>query len=435
MKNKLIAKRVGLLMAGLLAMLGSASVYADAGDTISNTATINYSVGGTAQTAIESSPTGNTTAGVGNGTSTDFIEDRVINFTVAETSGGTDTGAPGSTTAMAFTVTNNSNSTLDFLLAAIDTDVETHGGGADDFDATNVSVFVEDGTTAGYQAAEDTAVFVDELAEGANVTVYIVGDIPGAQPNGTTAGYALVAQAAAGGTDSIPADEALIANAGAEIMRDDNGNISPAGTFGNTGNNRTTVAVAANDVADTTGSMDTVFNDPAGAATEDESTAAAQDIARNGQASDSDSLTVGAAILTVTKSSSVISDPVNGTTNPKAIPGAIVEYTVTVANGAGAATATSVALSDSLNTEITNGTLAYETGSFDAQGTCPGGGAPNPCGILVTAPDINAGVAQAITNTNGDADGGDFTTNVINMNVGNLDAGESATIQFRVSVQ
>lgn len=38
------------------------------------------------------------------------------------------------------------------------------------------------------------------------------------------------------------------------------------------------------------------------------------------------------AVLVILKTSTVISDPVNGTTNPKAIPGAIVEYTITVRN-------------------------------------------------------------------------------------------------------
>ena len=36
--------------------------------------------------------------------------------------------------------------------------------------------------------------------------------------------------------------------------------------------------------------------------------------------------------LAVTKVSSVISDPVNGTSNPKAIPGALIEYLITVSN-------------------------------------------------------------------------------------------------------
>ena len=44
------------------------------------------------------------------------------------------------------------------------------------------------------------------------------------------------------------------------------------------------------------------------------------------------------ADLSVTKVSTLISDPVNGTTNPKAIPGALVEYLITVANTGTAAT-------------------------------------------------------------------------------------------------
>ncbi|AWW74472.1 proprotein convertase, P [Erythrobacter sp. KY5] len=42
--------------------------------------------------------------------------------------------------------------------------------------------------------------------------------------------------------------------------------------------------------------------------------------------------------LNVSKVSSVIADPVNGTTNPKAIPGATIEYLITVTNTGGSAT-------------------------------------------------------------------------------------------------
>jgi uncharacterized repeat protein (TIGR01451 family) len=38
--------------------------------------------------------------------------------------------------------------------------------------------------------------------------------------------------------------------------------------------------------------------------------------------------------LTLVKSSKVVSDPVNGTINPKAIPGAVIEYEIIVANPA-----------------------------------------------------------------------------------------------------
>ncbi|MBD2841896.1 DUF11 domain-containing protein [Erythrobacter sp. KMU-140] len=51
--------------------------------------------------------------------------------------------------------------------------------------------------------------------------------------------------------------------------------------------------------------------------------------------------------LSVTKISSIISDPVNGTTNPKAIPGAIVEYLISVQNsGDGSSDADSVFVTD-----------------------------------------------------------------------------------------
>jgi hypothetical protein len=53
---------------------------------------------------------------------------------------------------------------------------------------------------------------------------------------------------------------------------------------------------------------------------------------------------------TVTKLVTVISDPVNGTTNPKAIPGAIVEYVLLVTNQTVALTADTVLVTDILNT-------------------------------------------------------------------------------------
>jgi uncharacterized repeat protein (TIGR01451 family) len=51
--------------------------------------------------------------------------------------------------------------------------------------------------------------------------------------------------------------------------------------------------------------------------------------------------------LTVDKSSSIVSDPVNGTSNPKFIPGATARYCILVTN-AGSATSTIVALTDTL---------------------------------------------------------------------------------------
>lgn len=53
--------------------------------------------------------------------------------------------------------------------------------------------------------------------------------------------------------------------------------------------------------------------------------------------------------ITVVKSSSIVSDPQNGTTNPKAIPGALMNYTVTVTNtNAGTADAATTTVTDAV---------------------------------------------------------------------------------------
>ena len=54
----------------------------------------------------------------------------------------------------------------------------------------------------------------------------------------------------------------------------------------------------------------------------------------------------------LTKESAVISDPLNGTTNPKAIPGAVVEYTITLTN-TGTADATNVVITDVIPADTT----------------------------------------------------------------------------------
>ena len=65
------------------------------------------------------------------------------------------------------------------------------------------------------------------------------------------------------------------------------------------------------------------------------------------------------ATLAIAKSSTLVSDPVNGTANPKAIPGAIVRYILTVQNSGPTATdSNSVFVVDSLPAQISVGTAA-----------------------------------------------------------------------------
>ncbi|OYW16331.1 MAG: hypothetical protein B7Z39_01695 [Novosphingobium sp. 12-64-8] len=68
------------------------------------------------------------------------------------------------------------------------------------------------------------------------------------------------------------------------------------------------------------------------------------------------------ATLTLVKTSSVLSDPVNGTSNPLAIPGAIVRYSIAVTNtGPTTVDSNSVVLIDSLPATIAVGTAATPT--------------------------------------------------------------------------
>lgn len=341
-----------------------------AGTSISNSATINYQVGGVSQPAI----TSNAVA---------FVVDRKVNLTVVTTDAAAVSVTPGSSNnVITFTVTNTSNDVMDFALS----NQALAGGaakfsGTDNINASAVSVFVESGATPGYQPAQDTATFVDELAADANKTVYIVGTFPTGLNNGDIATYGLIAEArAAGGAGSLGA--ALTQDTGAD--------------------NPSTVQI--------------VFGDGAGS----------DDAARDAKQSDRSDFRVVTATLTVTKTSTVISDPFNGATNPKAVPGAVIEYTITIANAAGAATASSVSVSDSLNAEIVAGRLAFNTATYGAGQ-----------GIQVTSPNINAGAATALTNS-ADADQGDFnatTANTVTVSGISLTGGQSAIVKFRVTVQ
>ena len=68
------------------------------------------------------------------------------------------------------------------------------------------------------------------------------------------------------------------------------------------------------------------------------------------------------ATLTLVKTSSVLSDPINGSTNPKMIPGAIVQYSILVSNtGPTAVDNNSVLLIDALPSQMRVGTAATPT--------------------------------------------------------------------------
>lgn len=355
MTNKL---KLCLLAGGVsVAALGVTPAFAagtTAGSTITNTATVNYTVGGVAQTAVTAT--------------NNFTVDRKIVVAVSEPGNATTSVSPGQSAAVTtFVVTNSSNATLDFKLTAAQlAGGSAPHGGTDGFDVTAPTMYVDTNANGVYDAGTDLAVtYLDELAADASRTVFIVSNIPIGATNGQIAAVSLTAQAEAGGT---------------------------AATEG---------AVLTETTGANTAGMDTVFADVAGT----------DDIARDGKGSARDDYTIAAPVLTVAKQSRIVSDPFNGTTNPKMIPGATVEYCIVVTNSAGAAAANSVAISDPLPAQTTYDS-AY--GIFQS-GTYTGSTPTGTCNLDGTA-------------------GGSFSAGSISGTLGTLAAGTTRTIYFRVTI-
>ncbi|MDH5710365.1 MAG: hypothetical protein OEZ15_01705 [Gammaproteobacteria bacterium] len=299
-----------------LSVLFSSQVFAAAGDVISNTATVDFVYQGSAFVQ-ESSPSGNTVTGIGNGTATSFVEDRLINFSVVSSNTvPVDVASPQPQALLEFSVSNSGNAHQDFLLTAINTSPSPIAANTENFDPVSpMLVYVEDGTNAGYQPAEDTAVFVDELMPGTSVTVYVVVDIP-VVAVADAAAVALIAQVAQGGA----------VGQGSALTSDENGHISPAGIYSNGAIN---VAAGVAGTVPNTDALETVFNDPAAVNPEDIDSASVQDVASNGQHSDTGLFLVQsviAPVVSLNKTVTVI-DTLGGT-DPHA--GATLRYQIDV---------------------------------------------------------------------------------------------------------
>jgi len=379
--NPILIGVIALLLLFLIPTGNALAAGTASGTTISNQASVDYKVATISQPTVNSN-------------NYQFVVDNKVNLTVSTDDVAVIAVTPGSNdNVMTFTVTNTGNTTQDFRVTAAALAGGTGAfGGTDNIDGDTVEIYVESGATAGYQAAQDTATHVDALAADANIKVYIVTDFNTGYSDGDVASYYLVAEA-----------------------RINDG----AGTLGG--------ALTETAGADTEGSVDIVFADGDGDG------GLGNDASRDAKHSSQDDYEIAAASLNFSKSSTVVSDPFNSTTNPKRIPGAVIEYVISISNAAGAATATDITISDNLNTEIaTNGTLSFNT-QYDATAGQ---------GIVVAHPDFSAGADTEYTNASDGAENGgvgaDWNvtgTNTVTVTGITLDAGESASVKFRVTVQ
>ncbi len=258
----------------LLALAGSALAGGTpSGTTVNNSATVDYQVGGLPQATINSNVA-------------TFLVDNRVDVSVATLDAANIVVVPGMLArVLSYAVTNSGNTVQDYALTAV-------ADAGDDFDATNVNVFVDVNGNGIYEPATDNATFIDELAIDATQNVFIVSDIPLTAANAELANYDLLARTSNGGA---PAAQ------GAVIAADD--------------------AASADDPS----VVQIVFADAAGSA----------DGANDGAHSSRSTYEVASADLQVVKTHAVMSDPINGVTRPKNIPGANVNYTVNLTNNGG----------------------------------------------------------------------------------------------------
>ena len=321
-----------------------------AGTTITNQVTLDYKVGGIDQNQVTASDT--------------FTVDRKVNLTVSEVGTVSTTVTPGQTGAVTtFTVSNSSNAPLDFALAGSQLSGGTAAhNGTDNFNVTNLKVYADTNGNGNYDPGTDQEItYLDQVAADTSRTVFIVADVPLGRTTSDVAGVRLTATAS---------------------------EATASGSLGAT----ITQTAGAN-----TSGVDTVFAD----------TNSNGNVARDGIHFAEDDYTILAAGLTATKTSRVISDPFNGTTDPKMIPGAVVEYCISVANSAGSATASGVSISDEVPAQTT----------YDAA-----------FGIL-----LNGTVTGSSCNADG-ASGGSYSGGIVSGTLSDIAAGVTRTLVFRVSV-
>ena len=341
-KSKLLCGAGAL--AGFLAATPAWADGTPAGTSISNTATVDFQVGGVSQTAVSGSDS--------------FTVDRRVNLTAAEVGSTTTNVSPGQASAVTtFLITNTSNATLDFNLVASQLSGGTAAhGGTDNFDTTNVRLYFDTNDNGAYDAGTDALItYLDQVPQDASRRVFVVVDIPLGRATGDVAGVRLTATAREG---------------------------TSAGSLG--------AAITETTGANTSG-VDTVFAD----------TNANGNTARDGAHFAEDDYTILAAALSVAKTSRIVSDPIHSTTNPLNIPGAVVEYCIAVTNASGSATATNINVTDTLPAQTTfdsgfgilvNGTVT--SGTCNADGSS--GGSHNAGVVTAPLSNIAAGNTRTV---------------------------------------
>ncbi|MEM6857710.1 MAG: hypothetical protein AAF559_07550 [Pseudomonadota bacterium] len=355
---------LGAVSATALIVMTSTPAMAEgirAGTDITNTVTVDYQVNGVDQNQETASDT--------------FAVDRRVNVTVSAVDTPKSVN-PGSTDAfLTFDVTNLSNDVVDLDLTAT---LEA-GTGAN---ISTLTIYEDTNDNGTFDAADQVITFLDEVEEDETLRVFVVANIGADAVNDDTFDVSLNADAHRAGTGSD--GDSTTGTLGAELTE------------------------SAGDSADQD-VVDTVLADGSNVL------GLTGDADNDGSFSAQGTFTVDGAEVTVIKSSLVVSDPVNGTTNPKAIPGAVIRYCIAVVNAADGAPATNISVVDSLPSDVTfnTGTILVDT-DVALSGTAPN---------------------QVATCSNGSAGGSyDAGDNEVSGTLSTITGGNEAGLSFEVTI-
>lgn len=307
-----------------------------AGTQIDNTATVDFDVNGVDQTDLVSSVS--------------FVVDRRVDFALTQLGTALVDVTPGENDAFFdFLLTNDSNSPLDFSLlltqlvapATVRGVADTGTMGAVDY-AVSADTASGGATNTDPDPIRGGAQFVDELPADATIRIRVFGDAALTMLNGEVAGVQL--DATAGEPATVGEGAALV-----------------------------------DGVANTDLGVENVF----------------ADAGNDGVESNSDGFNVITAALAVTKSYAVIAGDL-GSGLP--IPGATVEYTISVVNSS-ATDADAVVMTDAIDTDVT---LDFNTYSATSDINVVNDGATLPCdvedgpdadGCTLVGADLTVGIA------------------------------------------
>ena len=311
-------KRAGLACVALGAIATSPAAFATgtpSATTITNSATVNYSVASVPQTAITSA-------------AATFVVDNKVNLAITRFGTATTPVAPGQLAqTVVFRVDNLGNTSQGYNFTVVnDTSGDTMNMSGEIVRVSSQPCTAGSTTppAAGYSAATDTLPYINSLAQDQCRWVYIVADAQTGITNGQIANMTITAITAVANVTGAPTNQAA----------------TPAGT------------------ADDKDVVQVVFADTVG---------------KDGREIATGTYVVSTATLAVVKASRVVSDPINLTSFPKAIPGATIEYSITLTNSGGA-NATGVVVQDDLTpTGLNFVGNAYNAGASNVSISVGGG--------------------------------------------------------------